>query len=188
MAYQGFGEGLEEDAYGVRLMARTQPEVIVASSFSKNFGLYRERAGALSLVLADRTQADAVHSQLLNVTRGLYSMPPSHGAAIIDLILHSPELTAQWREELTRMRERIQHLREQLVQALNSRQAGRDFGFIAHERGMFSFLGLNVDQVQRLRRDYSIYMTDNSRINVAGLSAAKLDYVGEAIATVLGGA
>jgi aspartate aminotransferase len=185
MAYQGFGEGLEEDAYGVRLMARTQPELVLACSFSKNFGLYRERAGALSMVLADRARADAVHSQLLNVTRGLYSMPPSHGAAVVDLILHSPELTGQWQSELTQMRARIQGLREQLVQALDARQAGRDFSFIARERGMFSFLGLSSAQVQQLRQDFSIYMTDNSRINVAGLSTEKLAYTADAVAAVL---
>jgi aspartate aminotransferase len=185
MAYQGFGDGLEEDCYGLRLLAASVPEVIVANSFSKNFGLYRERAGALSLVFADTAQADAGMSQLLNVTRGLYSMPPAHGSAIVDIILHSDELTIQWRDELTLMRERISRLRTQLVAALTAQQQKRDFGFIARERGMFSFLGLTKDQVHLLRRDYSIYMTDNSRISVAGLSEAKMDYVSRAIASVL---
>ncbi len=185
MAYQGFGEGVEEDAYGLRLLSNRLPEVIIATSFSKNFGLYRERAGALSVVFADEQQANAGNSQLLSVTRGLYSMPPAHGAALIDIILHSPELTQLWRNELTQMRERISGLRVELVSALNQLQSQRDFSFIAKERGMFSFLGLSVAQVHRLKKDFSIYMTDTSRISVAGLTAEKMDYVSKAIVSVL---
>ena len=185
MAYQGFGEGLEEDSYGPRLLAASLPEVVIASSYSKNFGLYRERAGSLTLVFADKAQADAGMSQLLSVTRALYSMPPAHGSAIIDIILHSEELTGMWRDELTQMRERIANLRTQLVSSLNQLQTARDFSFIACERGMFSFLGLSKEQVQVLRREFSIYMTDNSRINVAGLSEARMDYVSRAIVSVL---
>ena len=185
MAYQGFGEGLEEDTYGLRLLASRLPEVIVATSFSKNFGLYRERAGAPSFVFADEAQADAGNSQLLSVTRALYSMPPSHGAALIDIILHSNELTALWSDELTLMRERIAGLRVQLVQSLNQLQTQRDFSFIAKERGMFSFLGLSVEQVRKLKNEYSIYMTDTSRISVSGLTAEKMDYVSKAIISVL---
>lgn len=185
MAYQGFGEGLEEDTYGLRLLASRLPEVVIATSFSKNFGLYRERAGALSLVFADEAQANAGNSQLLNVTRGLYSMPPAHGAALIDIILHSNELTKVWSDELTLMRERIAGLRVQLVQSLNQLQSQRDFSFIANERGMFSFLGLSVEQVHKLKNEYSIYMTDTSRISVAGLTAERMDYVSKAIASVL---
>jgi len=185
MAYQGFGEGLEEDTYGLRLLANRLPEVIIATSFSKNFGLYRERAGALSLVFADEQQVNAGQSQLLSVTRALYSMPPAHGAALVDIILHSNELTKIWSEELTLMRERIAGLRVQLVQSLNQLQAKRDFSFIAHERGMFSFLGLSVEQVHKLKNEYSIYMTDTSRISVAGLTVEKMDYVSKAIVSVL---
>ncbi len=185
MAYQGFGEGLEEDAYGLRLLAERLPEVIVAVSFSKNFGLYRERAGSLSLVLANPEQADAVNSQLLNVTRGLYSMPPAHGSSLVDIILHSQELTALWQSELTSMRERIASLRVDLVAALNGVQSAQDFSFIARERGMFSFLGLTAEQVQKLRSEYSIYMTDNSRISVSGLSSKNIAYVAEAIEKVI---
>jgi len=185
MAYQGFGEGLEEDAYAIRLLAETLPEVVVAASFSKNFGLYRERAGTLSLVFANEAQADAGISQLLSVTRSIYSMPPAHGSAIVDIILHSPELTQQWQEELGQMRRRIQGLREQLVKTLSSLQSERDFSFIAQERGMFSFLGVNLEQVQRLKNEFSIYMTDSSRISVAGLSVESMDYVGQAITKVL---
>jgi aspartate aminotransferase len=185
-AYQGLGEGLEEDAFGPRLMSGRLPEVIIASSFSKNFGLYRDRAGALTLVNADAAQSQACHTQLLSITRGLYSMPPAHGSAIVDIILHSPDLTRQWRDELAHMRDRIQGLRQALVAALAEHLPNRDFSFIARERGMFSFLGLSEDQVARLRNGYSIYMTANSRINVAGLTDDTLDYVGGAIARVVG--
>ncbi len=185
MAYQGFGEGLEEDAYGLRMLATRVPEMIVATSFSKNFGLYRERAAALSLVFANPQEADAGFSQMLNVARAIYSMPPAHGATIVDIILHSDELTQLWHSELTQMRERIADLRVQLVQSLNSLQQARDFSFIAQERGMFSFLGLTVEQVHKLKNDYSIYMTDNSRISVAGLTVEKMDYVSKAVVAVL---
>ena len=185
MAYQGFGEGLEEDAYGLRMLANRVPEMIVANSFSKNFGLYRERAASLSLVFADTQQADAGFSQLLNVARGIYSMPPAHGSTIVDIILHSDELTQMWQSELTQMRQRIAGLRSHLVESLNGLQQARDFSFIAQERGMFSFLGLTVEQVRKLKSDYSIYMTDTSRISVAGLSTEKMDYVAKAIVAVL---
>ncbi len=185
MAYQGFGEGLEEDAYGLRMLANRVPEMVVANSFSKNFGLYRERAASLSLVFADTQQADAGFSQLLNVARGIYSMPPAHGSTIVDIILHSDELTQVWQSELTQMRERIAGLRSQLVESLNGLQQARDFSFIAQERGMFSFLGLTVEQVRKLKSDYSIYMTDTSRISVAGLTTEKMDYVAKAIVAVL---
>lgn len=187
-AYQGLGQGLDEDAFGPRLMAEHLPEVIVASSFSKNFGLYRDRAGALTLVSTNPTQSLAAHSQLLSVTRGLYSMPPAHGSAIVDIILNSPELKQQWQDELAHMRTRIQGLRKSLVEALARHLPERDFSFIARERGMFSFLGLSETQVQRLRTEFSLYMTDNSRINVAGLTDSALDYVAQSIARVLQGA
>ena len=185
MAYQGFGEGLEEDAYGLRMLANRVQEMVVANSFSKNFGLYRERAASLSIVFADTAQADAGFSQLLNVARGIYSMPPAHGSTIVDIILHSDELTALWQGELTQMRQRIAGLRTQLVESLNALQHARDFSFIAKERGMFSFLGLSVEQVRKLKSDYSIYMTDTSRISVAGLTIEKMDYVAKAIVAVL---
>jgi aspartate aminotransferase len=185
MAYQGFGEGLEQDTYGLRLLASKVPEMIVATSFSKNFGLYRERAGALSVLFANEKNANAGNSQLLNVTRGLYSMPPAHGAALIDIILHSDELTQVWSDELSLMRLRIKNLRVDLVKSLNQRQTKRDFSFIAKEFGMFSFLGLSVEQVQRLKNNFSIYMTDTSRISVAGLTQEKMDYVSDAIVSVL---
>lgn len=185
MAYQGFGEGLDEDAYGICLLAANLPELIIATSFSKNFGLYRERAGSLSFVFANEIQANAGLSQLLSVTRSLYSMPPAHGSAIVDIILHNTGLTQQWQEELAQMRKRIQNLRGALVNSLNQLQDVQDFSFIAQERGMFSFLGLNLEQVQRLKSESSIYMTDSSRISVAGLTTQNMEYVSKAIAGVL---
>lgn len=185
MAYQGFGEGLDEDTYGIRLMASRLPEVIVVTSFSKNFGLYRERAGSLSILFTDEKQADAGLSQLLSITRALYSMPPAHGATLIDIILHSQELTKIWEDELTLMRQRIANLRSDLVSRLNQLQHKQDFSFIANEKGMFSFLGLSVEQVHQLKNKYSIYMTDTSRISVAGLTQNNLDYVARAVVSVL---
>lgn len=185
MAYQGFGDSLDADAYGIRLMAERLPEVVVATSFSKNFGLYRERAGSLSLVYRNAAEADAGFSQMLSVARSIYSMPPAHGAALVDIILHDEQLTKIWEDELTQMRERIAHLRVALVAELNRLQDQRDFSFIAQERGMFSFLGLSKEQVAILKKDFSIYMTDNSRISVAGLSIEKMEYVARAIVSVL---
>ncbi len=185
MAYQGFGEGLSDDAYGIRLMSSRLAEVIVAVSYSKNFGLYRERAGSLSIVFADEKQADAGLSQLLSVTRALYSMPPAHGSALIEIILNSDELTHLWSDELTSMRQRIANLRSDLVRELNQLQHKQDFSFIANEKGMFSFLGLSVEQVHQLKNQYSIYMTDTSRISVAGLTANNMVYVAKAIVSVL---
>lgn len=185
MAYQGFGEGIEEDAYGLRLLANRLPEMIVATSFSKNFGLYRERAGAVSIVFANEAQANAGSSHLMSITRALYSMPPAHGAALIDIILHSHELTTMWSDELSLMRLRIKNLRLNLVSSLHQLQSAKDFSFIANEFGMFSFLGLRTEQVHTLRNDYGIYMTDTSRISVAGLTQENIDYVSNAIVSVL---
>ncbi len=185
MAYQGFGSGIADDAYGVRLMADTQPQLVLAMSFSKNLGLYRERAGSLSIVSANKSQADAVQSQTLNIARGLYSMPPAHGASIVDTVYHSDELRGLWLSELTHMRERIAGLRLELVEALNEHQSKRDFSFIAREAGMFSFLGLSVEQVQALKTQFSVYMTDNSRINVAGINRKNLSYLADAIVQVI---
>lgn len=185
MAYQGFGEGLAEDAYGVRLMAEQLPRLILAMSFSKNLGLYRERTGSLSIVAPSSTIAEASLSQILSITRGLYSMPPAHGSSLLDIIYHNKNLYSLWQQELTDMRTRIGSLRQQLVSALNSTQQHIDFSFIAQQRGMFSFLGLSKAQVTRLKNDYSVYMTDNSRVNIAGVNSANLDYLSRAVGQVL---
>jgi len=186
LAYQGLGDGLDEDAVGVRILGAACPELVLASSYSKNFGLYRERVGALQIVTRDRARAGIVQSQLGSVVRGIYSMPPAHGAAIVETILGDEALRADWVQELTAMRERINGLRDLLARRLGA-AVGRDFGFIREQRGMFSFLGISAEQVTRLRDEHGIYMVDSSRINVAGINDANIDHFTEACAAVLRG-
>jgi aspartate aminotransferase len=185
MAYQGFGEGLEEDASGLRLLADTVDEMIICSSCSKNFGLYRERIGACSVIGKSATAADIINSVLLPTVRVNYSMPPAHGAAIVETVLNSPELTAQWHVELKEMRDRIGGMRQLLVDKLVANGVARDFGFITAQKGMFSFLGIDKDQVQRLQDEFSIYMVGSSRISVAAITPDNVDYLAQSIAKVL---
>ncbi|MCH9691274.1 MAG: aspartate/tyrosine/aromatic aminotransferase [Gammaproteobacteria bacterium] len=185
MAYQGFGDSLEEDVYGLRLLAASVPEMLLAVSCSKNFGLYRERVGMAMVLYSDGAAADRGQSQLTNVVRENYSMPPSHGAAIVESILTDAGLRANWEAELIEMRERINGLREGLVGRLKDAGAAKDFDFIRHQKGMFSFLGINPEQVHKLQRDYSIYMVDSSRINIAGLSETNMTYFCRALAAVI---
>ena len=185
LAYQGLAEGLEEDAYGVRLMSERLDEVVVVSSCSKNLGLYRERGGMVSLGSKAPEQAKAAQSNLGNVARGIYSMPPDHGAAIAARVLGDKELRAQWLEELGEMRGRLNSLRFLLVEKLQERSVPRDFSYIANERGMFSFLGISLEQVVRLREEFHVYMVETSRINLAGINQSNVDYVADAIAAVL---
>ncbi|WP_018690854.1 amino acid aminotransferase [Algicola sagamiensis] len=184
-AYLGFGEGLEEDAYGIRLLADQLDEVIICSSCSKNFGLYRERTGGCTVVAKNTAHKDNARSLLLTVVRGIYSMPPAHGAAIVDIILGSDELTKMWHDELAEMRNRINGLRELMVSKISDRNVAQDFGFIQQQYGMFSFLGINKEQIARLRDDYSIYIVGSSRVNVAGVSRQNIDYFADALADVL---
>lgn len=185
IAYQGLAESLDDDAYGVRLMAERLPEVVVASSCSKNFGLYRERVGALSVVAAGTEHAKGVASHMANVARGIYSMPPDHGAAIVARILGDTELDALWRAELAEMRDRLTALRRLLASELAERGTPVDFSFITNERGMFSFLGIGRERVVALRERFHIYMVESSRINVAGIRRANVGYIADAIAAVL---
>lgn len=185
LAYQGLSEGLDSDAYGVRLMAEQLPEVVVVASSSKNLGLYRERVGVACIVARDAAQRDAAFSNLSNVARGLYSMPPDHGAAIVARVLHDPALRKLWVDELDAMRRRLNGLRRLLVDKLHERKPDRDFSFIAEERGMFSFLGISKEQVVRLREEFHVYMVESSRVNVAGINPANVDYVADAITAVL---
>jgi len=182
MAYQGLGDGLEKDAAGLRHLASQVPEMLGAASCSKNFGLYRERTGALVLISETASINQAATSQLLSVIRSHYSMPPAHGAAIVETILGDSDLTQQWQSELGGMCERILHLRQAFAEALAP--AG-DFSFIARQRGMFSFLGITPEQVRVLREDHGIYMLDSSRVNVAGLNDKVLPQVADAIRSVL---
>ncbi|MGH8597049.1 MAG: aromatic amino acid transaminase, partial [Gammaproteobacteria bacterium] len=186
LAYLGLGSGLTEDAYGVRRVAASVPEVIVASSCSKNFGLYRERVGALSIVSPTAAEADIVHSQMQNVARGIYSMPPNYGAALVGRILADPVLRRDWDAELTAMRDRVNGLRELLARKFQARLSSNRFDFIPRQRGLFSFLGLSKEQVRHLQTDFSVYMVDSSRINVAGINAENIDYFCESVCKVLG--
>jgi len=184
-AYQGFGRGLEEDAQGVRTLVNRLPEVLIASSYSKNFGLYNERTGALTIVSRSAQVADAALSQVKLVIRANYSNPPAHGAKIVATILKSPELTAEWELELEAVRNRIRELRRLLVEGLHARGVNRDFSCLQDQNGMFSYTGLTKDQVARLKTEHAIYIIDSGRINVAGLTTKNLPLVCEAIASVL---
>ena len=182
LAYLGFGDGLEPDAYGTRKVVSSVPEALVAFSGSKNFGLYRERIGAAILVARDGEQADVTQSQLLNIIRGAYSQPPDHGAEIIRTILEDKDLRAEWEAELDEMRGRMIRLREKLAEAIRQRSNSTDFDFIATHRGMFSLLGLENSVVEHLKATDGIYMIGDSRINVAGIPE---DRVGDLASALL---
>jgi aspartate aminotransferase len=185
LAYQGLGDGLDEDVYGTRLLAESLPELIIVSSCSKNFGLYRERTGAMTLICDSDAAAAVATTQIASAARAMYSMPPDHGAAIVQLILSDANLRKEWDAELTEMRDRINGLRAQFVKQIQSIGIDQDFSFIEKEKGMFSFLGVNVDQVQTLVNEYSIYMVNSSRINVAGINDSNIEYLANSLATVL---
>ena len=185
MAYQGLGESLDADAFAIRLFCAELPEVLCAVSCSKNFGLYRDRVGALHVVNDTTKAADATLTQLVRLARGMWSMPPDHGAAIVHGILADERLARLWAEELTEMRARIQDLRQAVVWQLREHYPQRDFGFIAAQRGMFSFFGITTAQVRALRERHHVYMTDDSRMNVAGLRRETLEYFARAVAQVL---
>jgi len=184
IAYQGFGDGIEEDAEAVRLFAESGLQFLVSSSFSKSFSLYGERVGALSLVTASREEAGRVLSQVKRVIRTNYSNPPTHGATVVGSVLNSAELRAMWEAELGEMRQRIRAMREAMVAQLAALGAG-DFSFVARQRGMFSYSGLNAAQVERLKSEYGIYAVGTGRICVAALNNGNLRAVTEAIAKVI---
>ena len=185
LAYQGMGTGLEEDVHGVRLLAESLPELIIVSSCSKNFGLYRERTGAVTLVCDSDESCATASTVLTAAARANYSMPPDHGAAIVQLIMNTPELRSSWEEELKEIRDRINRLRSQFVQKLKDAEIARDFGFIENEKGMFSFLGTNAGQIKTLIENYSIYLVNSSRINVASINDNNIDYLVNSLAEVL---
>lgn len=183
-AYQGFGDGLEQDAWAVRLFAAELPELLITSSCSKNFGLYRERTGALLVCSTDAEKLLDVRSQLASIARNLWSTPPAHGAAVVATILDDAELKTCWSAELDAMRLRVAGLRLGLVEALQPFGLAERFAHIAEQRGMFSYTGLSPYQVQRLRDEFSVYMVGSGRANVAGLDAERLDALAQAIARV----
>ncbi|MFK7955351.1 MAG: amino acid aminotransferase [Lysobacterales bacterium] len=185
MAYQGFGVDLDTDASLVRTLAQKADEFIVTSSCSKNFGLYRERCGAISMVLPNAEKAADAETIINATTRGIYSMPPTHGPGMVNIILESAELTARWHEELAEMRNRINGQRSLLVNKLTDAGVRRDFSFIDEQFGMFSLLGVSSDEVARLRDEFSIYIIGDTRFNVAGLRASNMDYFVQSVAEVL---
>ncbi len=184
-AYQGFAEGLEEDAAGLRTILASNPEAIICSSFSKNFGLYSERTGAISLVAAEAAAAAAAQSQLKTVVRTNYSNPPRHGGAIVSTVLDDAGLTAIWHDELREMRQRIAALRGQFVETMKTTGGGHDFSFLLDQKGMFSFSGLNAMQVDRLRTEHGIYIVGSGRINVAGMSEERMAWLCQRVASVI---
>jgi aspartate aminotransferase len=184
-AYQGFGRGIQEDATGLRGLLRSCPEMLVASSFSKNFGLYSERVGAAVLVATDARAATAGLSQLKRVIRSNYSNPPRHGAAIVSTILADPDLRTMWHEELSQMRGRITEMRHLLVKSLRDGGAKRDFSFLLNQSGMFSYTGLTPMQVDRLRSEKGLYIVGSGRINVAGITENNLPSLTASLLSVL---
>lgn len=184
-AYQGFGIGIEEDAQGLRAVAAVVPELLVANSFSKNFGLYNERIGAVTLVAQDQETAARSFSQIKRTIRANYSNPPAHGGLIVSTILTDADLRQEWESELTAMRLRIAEMRLLFVESLKAEGVTQDFSFISRQNGMFSFSGLNKEQVNRLREEFAIYIVGSGRISVAGLTKDNMPSVCKAIAQVL---
>ncbi|TWT96856.1 Aspartate aminotransferase [Botrimarina colliarenosi] len=184
-AYQGFGDGVEEDAAGLREFCTPGAELIICSSFSKNFGLYRERVGAVTFVSQDAERRAVVQSQVNRVIRTIYSNPPAHGAALVTTILADADLKKQWLGELEHMRNRINGMRTLLVEKLAEHGAAGDYSFIQQQRGMFSFSGLTKEQVAKLRENDAIYLVGSGRINVAGITPTNVDALAKAIVAVL---
>ena len=185
LAYQGFADGIDADALAARLFAGAMTPVFLSSSFSKSFSLYGERVGAFTLVTGSPEEAARVLSQLKRIVRTNYSNPPGHGSQLVTAVLNSPELRAQWEQELGAMRDRIKRMRLDLVAKIKQRAPKAEFGHVVNQRGMFSYSGLTREQVQRLRKDYSIYAIETGRICVAALNSGNIDYVAEAIAAVI---
>lgn len=183
-AYQGFGDGLEQDAWSTRLFAAELPELLITSSCSKNFGLYRDRTGALIVCAKTADKLIDIRSQLANIARNLWSTPPDHGAAVVATILADPELKRRWADEVEAMRQRIAQLRSGLVEALEPHGLRERFAHIGEQRGMFSYTGLSPEQVKNLRDHHSVYMVSSGRANVAGIDATRLALLAEAIANV----
>ncbi|WP_028768947.1 amino acid aminotransferase [Shewanella fidelis] len=184
-AYQGFGAGVEEDAQGLRIFANTVPELIVANSFSKNFGLYNERIGAVTVVGATSNETVNAFSQIKSTIRASYSNPPAHGALIVSTILEDATLKQLWHDELKEMRERIAEMRTLFVESLKQAGVTQNFDFISNQNGMFSFSGLSKEQVNRLRDEFAVYIVGSGRISVAGMTKTNMPVICAAIAKVL---
>jgi aspartate/tyrosine/aromatic aminotransferase len=184
-AYQGLADGVEEDVAGMRHMMSAVPECVLAASCSKNFGIYRERAGGVYFLARDALRAEAVLSNAMSAARQIYSMPPAHGASIVSLILSDAALRADWLTELGDVRSRIAGMRELLASSLEGNAAGTDFSFVTRQKGMFSFLGITPVQVTRLREEFGVYMLDSTRINVAGITPRNIAPLTAALHAVL---
>ncbi len=184
-AYQGLGDGLEEDAKGIKILANKVPELFICYSFSKNFGLYNERCGALITIGSDKDSILKATSQIKVAIRTNYSNPPAHGAQIVNTILSDLELKKEWLEELREMCKRIKEMRHLLVEKLKEKGVTKDFSHILKQKGMFSYTGLSKEQVQRLMIEFSIYIVSSGRINVAGITPQNVDRLAEAISKVL---
>ncbi|WWO96824.1 MAG: amino acid aminotransferase [Candidatus Dasytiphilus stammeri] len=184
-AYQGFDKNLEEDARGLQLFTKYNEELLVASSYSKNMGLYNERVGSLTLIAQNNNVANRVLSQLKAIIRTSYSNPPAHGAAIVSTILKNDNLNQLWQNELSWMRDRITKMRSLFVSSLKKKGIQRDFSFITKQHGMFSYSGLSSQHVLRLRKEFGIYFLNNGRINVAGMTTQNMDFLCNAIGSVL---
>jgi len=185
VAYQGFGDGLEADAYSVRRALELMPEVLIATSCSKNFGLYRERTGAAIALSRDANAANAVRSHIMSAARKSYSMSPYHGGGVAGLVMKDPTLYQEWKDELEIVRNRMNVLRVKLADGLNQAQSKMDFSFIANSKGMFCYLGISKEEVLTLRKDFSLYLLESTRINVAGLSESNLQTIVDNVADVI---
>ena len=181
LAYQGFGDGLEEDAYATRLIAESVPETVIASSCSKNFGIYRERAGLLMLVSQDSSKRNINQSMLAYLNRQNYSFPPDHGSRLVSIVLNDKDLRSDWMSELEDIRTSLLNLRVQLADELQKISGSDRFSFIASHRGMFSRLGATPSQVEKMRKEFGIYMVSDSRFNVAGLNNETVPALAKAI-------
>jgi len=184
-AYQGFAQGVEEDAQGLRIFAKYNKELLVANSFSKNFGLYNERVGGITLVAEESEIAESAFSQIKSGIRSNYSNPPAHGAAIVTTILEDAELYAQWDKEVADMRDRIQEMRDLFVATLKEKGVAGDYSFISRQNGMFSFSGLTPEQVTRLKEEFAVYIVGSGRISVAGMTKDNMQPLCDAIAKVI---
>jgi aspartate aminotransferase len=185
VAYLGFGDSLEDDAFGTRLLVNNLPEVIIAASCSKNFGLYRERVGLALMVTQNSATRNAIQTQIQSIARAIYSMPPSYGGALVDIVLSNTELRSEWMAEVEMMRSRMQDLRALLVNKLKEYGAERDFDFVNRQKGMFSYLCISPEQVRAMRDKHSVYFVESSRVNIAGISLKNVDSLAKSLVSVL---
>jgi len=185
IAYQGFGQSLDADAYSIRAAAKRLPEIIIVASCSKNFGLYRERTGAALFINKNAKETEAAQTNALSLMRKSYSMSPYHGGGIVGIILNNADLTKVWQDEVLEVCQHVQTLRQTFAEQLNNKQSKKDFSFITQNNGMFSYLGIELEEVLKLRNEHGVYILNSTRMNVAGLSSSNMEYVTDSIAAIL---